>query len=98
MEVINKKTVKYNGQEVSMLNELEYINDEVWSNVYGSDCIARISPQNGNVHGWILLDKLRKGLLATGQSSVDILTFDGEVMANVIRNKAAPDDKDTFSW
>ncbi|GAA0185545.1 hypothetical protein LIER_32833 [Lithospermum erythrorhizon] len=56
--VIKKNTVKYNGREVPMLNELEYVNDEVWSNVYTTDCIARISPENGNVHGWILLDKL----------------------------------------
>ena len=32
--VIQKQVVTYNGYEVHNLNELEYINDEVWANVW----------------------------------------------------------------
>ena len=32
--VIGKHSVKYNGREVNNLNELEYINGEVWANVW----------------------------------------------------------------
>jgi glutamine cyclotransferase len=39
--------------QVSELNELEFVQGEVYANVWHSDRIARISPQSGNVLGWI---------------------------------------------
>ncbi|XP_057847545.2 glutaminyl-peptide cyclotransferase isoform X2 [Cryptomeria japonica] len=66
-------TVKYEGIEVSHLNELEYINGEVWANVWQSDCIARISPKDGTVLGWILFHKLRKSLISSGYKNLDVL-------------------------
>ncbi|XP_048598066.1 glutaminyl-peptide cyclotransferase-like isoform X3 [Brassica napus] len=59
MKVTDKHVIKYNGIEVRYLNELEYINNEVWANVWQSDCIARISPKDGSLLGWILLPELR---------------------------------------
>src|SRR4029077_6443609 len=53
------------GRPVTMLNELEYINGEIWANVWQSDRIARISPFTGNVVGWIDL----KGLLTAADKS-----------------------------
>jgi len=38
---------------VFMLNELEYVEGEVWANIYQTSCIARIDPSNGKVIGWI---------------------------------------------
>lgn len=38
---------------VTRLNELEYVNGEVWANVWQTDRIARIDPQSGRVVGWI---------------------------------------------
>lgn len=32
--VLQKQVVKYKGHEVHNLNELEYVNDEVWANVW----------------------------------------------------------------
>ncbi|KAK3037230.1 hypothetical protein RJ639_030123 [Escallonia herrerae] len=52
LKVMRKQVVKYKGHEVHNLNELEYINGEVWANVWQSDCIARISPIDGTVHAW----------------------------------------------
>ncbi|PWA53705.1 glutamine cyclotransferase, WD40/YVTN repeat-like-containing domain protein [Artemisia annua] len=72
MKVIKEHVVKYKGHEVHNLNELEYINDEVWANIWQSDCIARISPADGTVIGWILLPELRQELLATG-NRIDVL-------------------------
>jgi glutaminyl-peptide cyclotransferase len=51
-----------NGKAVRKLNELEYIDGEIYANVYETDWIARISPQTGKVTGWINL----KGILDTG--------------------------------
>jgi len=47
------------GKEVNYLNELEYIEGEIWANIYTSDLIVRIDPANGNVTGVINL----KGIL-----------------------------------
>lgn len=37
------------GRPVQRLNELEYIQDEIWANVWYSDMILRISPDDGHV-------------------------------------------------
>ncbi len=43
---------------VVQINELEYINGEVYANIWQTDRIARISPQTGQVLGWIDLTGL----------------------------------------
>jgi len=43
---------------VRWLNELEYVEGEVWANVWQTDRIARISPKTGHVLGWIDLHDL----------------------------------------
>lgn len=35
--------------QVHALNELEYINGEIWANIWLTDCIARIDPATGAV-------------------------------------------------
>ncbi|MEP7305437.1 MAG: glutaminyl-peptide cyclotransferase [Acidobacteriota bacterium] len=41
------------ARPVSSLNELEYVNGQVFANVWTTDRIARIDPQTGRVLGWI---------------------------------------------
>ncbi len=50
-----------NDGPVDQLNELEYIDGEIYANVWYSDpeVIARINPYTGRVVGWINLDGLR---------------------------------------
>lgn len=55
-------TVKDHGRPVDQLNELEYIHGEIYSNVWHTNRIARISPATGQVLGWIDL----AGLLPPG--------------------------------
>jgi len=50
--------VKDGGQAISQLNELEYIKGEIFANVWHSERIARISPVDGHVIGWIDLTGL----------------------------------------
>ncbi|CAK9176910.1 unnamed protein product [Ilex paraguariensis] len=73
LKVIIKQTVRYRGHEVHNLNELEYVYEEVWANVWQTDCIARISHKDGIVLGWILLRNLRDGLIAAGKRNIDVL-------------------------
>jgi glutamine cyclotransferase len=41
------------AEPVPMLNELEYVRGEIYANVWMTDRIARISPADGRVLGWI---------------------------------------------
>ena len=43
---------------VGNLNELEWIDDEIWANIWMTDRIARISPRTGQVTSWLNLDSL----------------------------------------
>lgn len=57
-------SVTNNGRAVNYLNELEWIDGKIWANVYTTDLIVIINPDNGKVEGIIdctglLPDKLR---------------------------------------
>ncbi|MEJ2407802.1 MAG: glutaminyl-peptide cyclotransferase [Novosphingobium sp.] len=41
------------GKPVRNLNELEWIDGEIWANVWLTNSIARIDPKTGRVTGWI---------------------------------------------
>ena len=47
--------VSDHGNAVTQLNELEFVNGELFANVWQTDRIARISRHNGKVVGWINL-------------------------------------------
>ena len=57
-EEIGRVTARDQNGPVERLNELEYINGEVFANVWRSTRVARIDPQTGQVTGWIELDGL----------------------------------------
>jgi glutamine cyclotransferase len=71
LEEIGRVQVFDNQGPVVRLNELEYINDEVFANVWQTDWVARIDPDTGQVAGWIDLS----GLLTAEDRSqpVDVL-------------------------
>src|SRR5215468_3737407 len=50
--------VRDGGNAVEKLNELEFVEGEIYANIWHSDRIARISPQTGQVAGWIDLTEL----------------------------------------
>jgi glutamine cyclotransferase len=53
------------GRAVEDLNELEYIQGEIYANIWQTDKIVRISPQTGKILGWIdlsgIIDKHELG-------------------------------------
>jgi glutamine cyclotransferase len=53
-------TVHDGSTRIKELNELEWVDGELFANIWQTDRIARISPQTGDVVGWIDL----KGLLS----------------------------------
>jgi len=58
--VLGTITVMNGNRPVELLNELEYIEGEIWANVYTTDEIVRIDPATGKVTGIIDL----RGILA----------------------------------
>lgn len=51
-------SVTDSGRPVANLNELEWVNGEIYANVWMTDRIARISPETGAVVGWLDLEHL----------------------------------------
>ncbi len=56
-------TVHDGANKIEQLNELEYVKGEIYANVWHDDRIARISPRDGRVLGWIDL----RGILPESQ-------------------------------
>lgn len=50
--------ISYKKQEISGLNELEYIENYIYANVWPTHCIVKIDPISGEVLGWLNLSKL----------------------------------------
>ena len=55
---VRKIEVSLAGNAISQLNELEYINGEVWANVWQTDFILRIDPISGEVNSIVDLTGL----------------------------------------
>jgi len=68
--VERKLQVTDHGRPVTQLNELEYINGKVYANVWMTDKIAIISPQNGHVLEWINLAGLLPDVERRGPNAV----------------------------
>jgi glutamine cyclotransferase len=55
---VNRLKVHTRDGPVSRLNELEYVQGAIYANVWQTDRIAKISPETGEVIGWIDLEGL----------------------------------------
>ena len=63
--------VSAQGQPVDQLNELEWVEGEIYANIWQTDKIARIDPRSGNVVGWIdLAGLLPKADFIAGHTDV----------------------------
>lgn len=71
--VTSKIEVYDNEKKVDSLNELEYIDGEIWANIWMKDQIARIDPSSGKVIAYIDL----QGLLPQNERSSDTEVLNG---------------------
>jgi len=71
--LISKIEVYDNEKRRDSLNELEYINGEIWANIWESDHIARIDPVSGKVLGYIDL----KGILPSSDRDAETDVLNG---------------------
>lgn len=67
-EKIGQIQVRDQNKPVVRLNELEYVNGEIFANVLMNHQIARISPKTGQVLGWINLTGLVDEIKLAGYS------------------------------
>ena len=84
--------VKDNGNPVNKLNELEFIKGKVYANVYLTSRIAIISPETGEVNGWIDLQGLVDREDALGD--VDVLNgiaYDADTDLLIVTGKFWPE-------
>lgn len=91
MQETGQITVRDNEGPLNRLNELEFINGEIWAHIWLTDLIARISPETGDVLGYIDLT----GLLDTSTLTqpVDVLNglaFDSETGRIFVTGKLWP--------
>jgi len=62
---------------VDKLNELEYVNGEIYANVWHDERIAIIDPQNGRVTGWIdLTGLLQPGAVQDTEGVLNGIAYD----------------------
>ena len=73
LERVHKVMVLEDNKAVYWLNELEYVEGQIYANVWPGDRIARIDPGTGQVIGWIDC----KGLLDRDDLNDEIDVFNG---------------------
>lgn len=62
---------------VNQLNELEYVNGEIYANIWHDDRIVTIDPQNGRVTGWIdLTGLLQRGEVQDPEAVLNGIAYD----------------------
>ncbi len=68
--VVRTLAVKDGNSPLKNLNELEMVDGQIFANIYTTDRIARISPDTGQVTGWLDLRGLRHQLTPPGRAEV----------------------------
>lgn len=86
-----RMTVRDSRGRVEDLNELEYIDGEIYANVWMTDRIARISPETGRVSSWIDLSGLLPPEQRSGREDVlNGIAYDAEGKRLFVTGKLWP--------
>jgi glutamine cyclotransferase len=79
------------GEAVTNLNELEYIDGEIFSNVWHSPRIARVDPRSGQVVAWIDLAALAAKQQHGSEDVLNGIAYDREAHRLFITGKNWPE-------
>ena len=88
--VVREIDVRDHGQPVTKLNELEYVDGEIWSNVWYDDRIARISPATGEVLGWVDLAALYPKSARSSEAVLNGIAYDAATKRLFVTGKNWP--------
>ena len=89
-KTVREITVRDGDRPIEKLNELEYIDGEIWSNVWYDDRIARISPADGRVLGWIDLAALYPQSTRGGDDVLNGIAYDAAAKRIFVTGKDWP--------
>ncbi len=90
-EEVGRVEVRDEMGPVTRLNELEYVEGEVYANVWESDLIARINPESGRVVAWIDLAGLMPGRERLGaDAALNGIAYDGDRRRLFVTGKRWP--------
>ncbi|MEB3274999.1 MAG: glutaminyl-peptide cyclotransferase [Prochlorothrix sp.] len=82
--------VREGDRPLQRLNELEYINGEVWANVWLETRIARIDPATGQVLAWVDLTGLEPTVRANPDAVLNGIAYDAEADRLFVTGKLWP--------
>jgi glutamine cyclotransferase len=67
------------GQPLTQINELEYINGEIYANIWKTDRIVRIDPTTGKINAWVDMTGLHhRGDPASVENCLNGIAYDAE--------------------
>jgi glutamine cyclotransferase len=76
---VRRVRVRDGPQSLTRLNELEFIDGEVWANIWHDDRLVRISPADGRVLGYVdLTGLLPRGERPHAQAVLNGIAYDAE--------------------
>jgi len=77
-EVVRQVEVHHDGEPVTRLNELEYIEGDIYANIWKDERIAIINPQTGQVKGWIDLSGIANSENGDIDNVLNGIAYDAE--------------------
>ncbi|HLF84673.1 MAG TPA: glutaminyl-peptide cyclotransferase, partial [Blastocatellia bacterium] len=88
---VRKLAVRMNGQPIRELNELEFIDGEIWANAWQTDLILRIDPSTGRVTSFLDLNGILAPSDKTGTEDVlNGIAYDAEHKRIFVTGKLWP--------
>jgi glutamine cyclotransferase len=82
--------VRDGSRPIRDLNELEFIEGEIWANVYQTNMVARINPQTGQVNSWIDFTGLLDPKEAAKADVLNGIAYDGKTGKIFVTGKQWP--------
>jgi len=89
---VRRVRVTADGIAVDQVNELEWVGDEIFANLWHTNTIARIDPATGKITGWIDLAKLypAAGSGPNGENVMNGIAYDAEKKRLFVTGKLWP--------
>jgi glutamine cyclotransferase len=89
---VRRVKVTADGLPVDQINELEVVEGEIYANLWHTNTIARIDPDNGKIVGWIDLGKLypSAGKGRNGEDVLNGIAYDAEKKRLFVTGKLWP--------
>ena len=88
---LGRVVVRDGTRPVPNVNELEYIEGEVWANIWQTELIARIDPRSGQVNSWVdLSGLLQKAGLTPDADVLNGIAYDAQKKRIFVTGKRWP--------